>query len=260
MIRVLVVEDEQLSRKGLILTTRWSDYDMEVVAEAKDGKEGLELTHLLNPDVIITDIKMPNLNGLEMIQKILESHDVAIIMISAYSDFEYAQEAIKLGAIDYVLKPFSDDELDKALRKAQRAVTEKALLRQSKVVSRNEIKNAIDRYLSKSNRSQHENMKQIIYYISENYNKDISLSTVAEALDVSESTISRTFRSETSYSFNDYLTIYRLKIATKMLENPNIKIYEVANAVGYRDQRYFSSVFKKHIGVTPNNYKESFGK
>ncbi len=258
MIRVLVVEDETLARQGLILTTNWEKYDMKVIGEAKDGLIGLELAKSLKPDVIITDIKMPNMDGLEMIKNIIENQDVVIIVISAFSEFEYAKLALRLGAIDYLLKPFDDSELENSLLKAKQAVLDKVILNKNNQLSRETIQNSIDTYLSKSDRSQHENMKRILNYIQDNYSKDISVSIVSDALNISESTIARVFRSESSYSFNDYVTMYRLKVATKMLEDPNIKIFEVANAVGYRDQRYFSSVFKKYIGVTPNYYKEQF--
>lgn len=258
MIRILIVEDEALARKGLILTTAWEKYGMEVIGEASDGLEGLELAFSLQPDVIITDIKMPKMNGIEMTRKVLEQQDAAIIVISAFSEFEYAQEAIRLGAVDYLLKPFEDIDLEKSLLKAKQTIEEKVILQKSREVTRSDIYNSLNRYLSKSDRSQHENMKRILTYIHENYDKDISVSIAADVLDLSESTIARTFRNESSYSFNEYLTLYRLKKACEILENPDVKIFEVANAVGYRDQRYFSSVFKKYIGVTPNHFKEQF--
>lgn len=256
MFRALIVEDEEIVRKGLILTTDWKKFNVEVIGEAKNGKEGLDLAIKLNPDIIITDIKMPIMDGLEMIKELIEIQEVSFIVISAFSEFEYAKKALKLGAIDYLLKPFTDSEFEKALEKAKENVRGLSDVKKYASDNRNDYYSTLNRYLSIADRSTHQNAKATRDYISENYSKDISLSSLAEYLKVSESTISRMFRSEFNYGFSEYLTIYRLREACKLLEDANVKIYEVALAVGYNDQRYFSSVFKKYLGVSPMHFKE----
>lgn len=256
MIRAIVVEDEKNIRQGLILTTPWSDFDIEVIGEASNGKEGLELARRLNPDIVITDVRMPLLDGLSMIEEITETQDIVTIVLSGFSEFEYAKKALQLGAIDYLVKPFTDEELHGALSNAKSQVEQLQLLKNQKTISQSELVSTVSRYLSKSDRSQHKNIKRLIDYVQENYNEEISVTSASEFLGVSESYLSRLFRSETSYSFHEYLTVYRMKIACDMLIDSDTKIYEVANAVGYRDQRYFSIVFKKYFGMTPNHFKE----
>ena len=103
MKRVVVVEDEALVRRGIVLTVDWAGVDCTVVGEATNGEEGLELVRRHRPDIIVTDIKMPRMDGIEMLRQLrAEGSDAAVILLPAYSDFTYAQAAVKLGAVDYL--------------------------------------------------------------------------------------------------------------------------------------------------------------
>lgn len=256
MFRALVVEDELFARQGLIMTTPWQEYDVEIIGEASNGRDGFDLALKLRPDIIITDIKMPLMDGLEMIEKLSGVQDVVFIILSAYSEFEYAKRALQMGAVDYLLKPFTDNALREAIENAKRQVETMKVLKNESKVSRSDLINTVSRYLSKSDRSKHDNIQRAIKYVHENYANDISVADVAGYLMVSESYLSRLFRNESNYSFHDYLTVFRMKMACELLMDPTVKIYEVANAVGYKDQRYFSIVFKKYFGMSPNHFKE----
>lgn len=258
MFRVLIVEDEEIVRQGLILTTDWHSYGVEVIGEATNGQEGYDLALKLNPDIIITDIKMPKKSGLEMIKELSEKTNIAFIVISAFNEFEYAKEALKLGAVDYLLKPFKDEELEVAITKAKDYVRQAVRLNTLEEDNRSDVINKLNTYLSETDKSTHSNMMQSIRYIKTNYDKDISISSLAEYLQVSESTVTRMFRSESSYTFQEYLTLFRIREACKLLNDPSIKVYEVADKVGYSDQRYFSNVFKKTVGVSPKTFKERY--
>ncbi|MCI6272019.1 MAG: response regulator [Erysipelotrichaceae bacterium] len=254
MYRVLVVEDELIVRKGLIMTTPWDKYSCKIIGEAKNGKEGLDLALKFKPDIIITDIKMPVLSGIEMIEEIRKIYQPVVIFITAFNDFEYAKKAIDLRIIDYLLKPFDDEQLDVSLKKAILKVNEKSLLKEIKDINP-EIE-SINKRLSLSVNSKHNNIVKSLEYIDENYNKEINISSISEHLKVSESYLSHLFKEETNYTVLEYITLYRLSKACLLLKDPNIRIHEVASSVGYKDQRYFSNIFKKHLGVTPNYYKE----
>lgn len=256
MFRAIIVEDEAITRRGLIMTTPWQDWDIEIINESRNGQEGYDAAIQYKPDIVITDIKMPVMNGIEMMMKILEDQETVFLVLSAFSEFEYAQQALKLGAVDYLLKPFTDIQLKNAIEKAKQEVLKLKALKKEKDVTQKEFLNTVDRYLSKSNKSKHENIIKSIQYIQHHYAEEVALKDVTDVLKVSESYLSRLFREETSFSFLEYLTVYRIKKACEILVNPAVKIYEVANKVGYRDQRYFSSVFKKYMGMTPNEFKE----
>ena len=118
MYKVVVVEDEEIARKGIIFTINWDALNCMIAGEAANGEEGAEVIRRLSPDIIVTDLKMPRMDGVEMIAKLREQGNRAkFIILTAYGDFKYAQSAVKLGVSDYLLKPLKDGELEGAVRK-----------------------------------------------------------------------------------------------------------------------------------------------
>ena len=123
MIKVIVVDDERFVRMGIVGETDWASLGCEVVGEAENGWDALELVHKKNPDLMICDIRMPKMNGLEMLKKLREEKNpVQVIFLTAYSEFSYAREALKLYAFDYLLKPFEDGELESAILRAKERI------------------------------------------------------------------------------------------------------------------------------------------
>ncbi len=118
MYRVLLVEDEERIRKGLRAVFPWEKYGCVVAGEAENGQEGIEQIRALRPDIVLTDISMPIVNGIDMLAQTIEEYRYAAIVLTVYSDFEYARSALKLGAIDYLMKPLQNSELAAAIEKA----------------------------------------------------------------------------------------------------------------------------------------------
>lgn len=255
MYRVIVVEDELIVRQGIILTTDWKSLDCEIIGEAKNGREGLDLITKLRPEIVITDISMPVLNGIDMSKKVLEIYNPAIIYLTAFSEFRYAKDALSMGAVDYIVKPFRDEELIESIERAKEQVKNQFLVERIKSKEETPLQQ-FEQFFSNSSKSKHQNIIKAMTIISDHYASDINIESVAEQLQVSKSYLSDLFKKETSYTFHEYLTNTRLKVACQLLEDPNYRIYEVAQRVGYRDQRYFSQVFKKNLGITPQEYKE----
>jgi two-component system response regulator YesN len=260
MIKVVVVEDEALVRKGLILTTSWDDYDCEVVGEATNGLEGVDLILKLKPDIVITDVNMSGLDGIEMLKQVSEKVDIECIIISGYSEFEYARQAVKLGVKDYLMKPIDDDDLNNALLRVCKEVKEKYKIHhmQDQLESLDENKLIFFKeYFSENDEdSKTDYIARAIQYIRSHYKEDLGIKEVADSLYLSEGYLSKLFKNGTGYTFVDYLTNYRMKKACKLLTSSSVKIYEIAEQVGYKDQRYFSLLFKKITGMTPKEFKE----
>lgn len=260
MIKVVVVEDEELVRKGLILTTSWDKYDCEVIGEAENGLEGVEMILKLKPDIVITDVNMSGLDGIEMIRRVINQLDIACIIISGYSEFEYARQAVKLGVKDYLMKPIDDEDLHQALLRVCEEVNRKQKMSQiqDRLESLEENKLLFFKeYFSENDGDGKTNyIARAIHYIQEHYQEDLGIKEVADFLHLSEGYLSKLFKNETGYTFVDYLTNYRMKKACKLLTAPTVKIYEIAEQVGYKDQRYFSLLFKKVTGLTPKEFKE----
>lgn len=242
MLRVLIVDDEPVVRHGIIHGVDWGKLDCEVVAEAANGEEGLERVHAFHPDLIITDIRTPRMDGIEMLNRLREEGCQAYaIILTAYSDFNYARSAIKLRVVDYLLKPFRDQDLANAIQRLHKELGSGQTQQPS---------------LLPKTQGAHRYVQEAIQYIAANYTRDLSVTTLAEALAISESRLSHLFHQETAYTLTAYLTRYRIQAAMDRLQSdPHAKVYEVAAQVGYRDVAYFGSVFKKLTGKTPSEYQ-----
>ena len=240
MKKVVVVEDEALVRRGIVLTVDWASVDCVVVGEAENGQQGLALIREKQPELIVTDIRMPVIDGLEMLRLLrAEGSTARVIFLTAYSDFAYAQSALKLGAADYLLKPFRDGELESAVERLYRrdatpvpAASVPADGKRSKYVA------------------------QAIRYLEAHYgDADVGVGSVAEHVGVSEGHLSHLFKEETGQTIGAFLTQTRIRRAMALLRDCRSKVYLVAEQVGYRDITYFSATFKK--SVSPSDYQKS---
>lgn len=245
MLKVLVVEDEEMIRKGIVLAVDWAALDCVVVGEAANGAEALEAVDRLNPSLIITDLKMPQMDGLEMLRRLRErGNNVYVIILTAYDSFTYAQSALRLGAVDFLLKPFHDGDLEQAV----------AALR--KRIGGEEKADSALPGLKRGDKSKY--VLEAMDYIGAHYqDPNISISAIAQDLGISEGHLSHTFKRETDYTLLNYLTRYRIHKAMELLRDCRVKVYEVAELVGYRDITYFSATFKKLAGMTPSEYQDT---
>lgn len=247
MLKVLVVEDEEMIRKGIVLAVDWAALDCVVVGEASNGVEALEAVERLEPSLIITDLKMPRLDGLEMLRRLRErGNNVYVIILTAYDSFEYAQTALRLGAVDFLLKPFRDGDLEQAVTALQKRISS---------TSGTQAEHTLYQ-LKKGDKSKY--VLEAMDYIGAHYAEPgIGVAAIAEHLGISEGHLSHLFKKETDYTLLNYLTRYRMHQAMEQLKDCRVKIYEVAEAVGYRDVTHFSSTFKKLVGVSPSEYQDT---
>ncbi len=247
MLKVLVVEDEEMIRKGIVLAVDWAALDCVVVGEAANGAEALEAVDRLNPSLIITDLKMPQMDGLEMLRRLRErGNNVYVIILTAYDSFTYAQSALRLGAVDFLLKPFHDGDLEQAVTALR------------KRIGGEEKADSALPGLKRGDKSKY--VLEAMDYIGAHYqDPNISISAIAQDLGISEGHLSHTFKKETDYTLLNYLTRYRVHKAMELLRDCRVKVYEVAAQVGYRDITYFSATFKKVTGVTPSEYQDTSG-
>ena len=244
MLKVLIVDDEHMVRKGIVLGMDWGAMDCIIVGEASNGEEGLAAAERYHPNLIITDVRMPKMDGLEMLKELRRRGCHArVIVLTAYSDFEYARTALQYDADDYLIKPFMNQELVNAIQRVRdKEEQHTSAIRQDALP------------LIKGNKSKY--VLQAMNYISEHYREsNMNISVIAQHLGLSEGHLSHIFKKETSYTVVNYLTMYRMHMAMKTLRDCRHKVYEVAEMVGYRDVTYFSSQFKKYTGMTPSEYQ-----
>jgi len=249
MTKVLIVDDEKYVRMGIKSDTDWALIGCEVVGEASNGLEALEVAENTRPDLVVSDIRMPKMDGIELAEKLIEKYpNVKVIFLTAYNEFEYARQAVRIGVSDYLLKPFSDGELEGSIQRLLH-------LHPNAPASSSELEEQLIP-LKKKEEVSNRYVSAAIEYIEEHYpDSDFSLGALAESMSVSEGHISRLFKSETDISINNYLTKYRIKMAMDYLKDVQVKVYEVAEKVGYQDIAYFSNTFKKLVGKTPSDYQ-----
>ena len=250
MLKVLVVEDEEMIRKGIVLAVDWAALDCVVVVEASNGAQALEAVERYDPSLIITDLKMPVMDGLEMLRQLRErGNNAFVIILTAYDSFSYAQTALRLGAVDFLLKPFHDGELEQAVTRLKQRMD-----RAGQGGEKGPAPLPLPE-LKKGDKSKY--VLEAMAYIGEHYHEpNIGVAAIAQHLGISEGHLSHTFKKETDYTLLNYLTRYRIHRAMELLRDCRLKVYEVAEQVGYRDIAYFSATFKKLVGMSPSEYQD----
>lgn len=250
MLKVLVVEDEEMIRKGIVLAVDWAALDCVVVGEASNGAQALEVVERYDPSLIITDLKMPVMDGLEMLRQLRErGNNAFVIILTAYDSFAYAQTALRLGAVDFLLKPFHDGELEQAVTRLKQRMD-----RAGQGGEKGPAPLPLPE-LKKGDKSKY--VLEAMAYIGEHYHEpNIGVAAIAQHLGISEGHLSHTFKKETDYTLLNYLTRYRIHRAMELLRDCRLKVYEVAEQVGYRDIAYFSATFKKLVGMSPSEYQD----
>ncbi|MDD3921277.1 MAG: response regulator [Eubacteriales bacterium] len=258
MMKILIVEDEYLEQRTLYDVLRRRMPNTEVMT-ADDGLKAVELSELWRPDVILMDIEIPGVNGLEATKRIQAMLPrCKVIFITAYDQFIYAQEAVRLGACDYVLKPIEDDALIAAVERAVRLVEREQDLAQyvSVILHPGE---ELDITAEQCTGKQQEVMQQVDKYLGNNYMYDISMESVAEIVHLSPSHFSKLFKQCFGLTFIERLTAIRIDTAKKLLSGTTKSTREIGVLVGYPNLSYFTSKFKKETGYPPAEYRKMNG-
>jgi two-component system response regulator YesN len=382
--KVVIADDEKLILKNLAQIIDWQGLDCEIIGTAENGQEVMAIIENQHADLLLTDISMPEMSGIELLKKLNQiDHKPMVILISGYDDFEYAKEGIKNNAFDYILKPIDYEELEDCVKRALNKIKEQivnvyenekyviyklitsgklnaqinnkqalyfsvivknymddvelilskmedflsnwnanlfvyklsdrevmvvvemakhffnqaaditdafsqqllyagsdqCIISVGKVVDQLfEIKHSVDaakellkyeNYISgnvlteerlkkeyKPSPSAADMMEEALDYIRNNFQTDLGVEQTAEQVGLSVSYFSLLFKQKTGLTFLDYVTNVRMEYACLFLRNTDLKTYEIAEKVGYTDQRYFSQVFKRKMKKTPSEYRK----
>ena len=244
MYRVVLVDDERLIIRGLSTVIPWAELGCEIAGTAHDGVSGLELIRSIRPDIVLTDIRMPNMDGLTMLAAIRsEFPGIQMSVLTAYRDFEYARKAITLGVCRYLLKPSNLDELQEAVK-----------LMVSRLDAMPQLPEDPDDKSVKE--AGNHLVKAALAYMKEHCTEQhLSLGEVADHVYVSQWHLSKLLNRETDQSFFDLLGSMRIAKAKKLLADPALRIHEIAEMAGFSDVAHFSRSFKKIAGCTPGEYR-----
>jgi two-component system response regulator YesN len=271
---LMVVDDEKQIRYGLIETIDWSQYGIENVIEAENGLAALDKVSTRPVDIIIADIRMPGMNGLEMAAKVKELQpEIKIILLTGYAEFDYARKAVKLGIDEYFLKPVRISELAEKVRQLSFkilierknkeiikkydvvAAEEQASLAQGEYTDVHNCEVDIKKISGRDAEKSKWFIEKCKKYIEMNFSNDIGLEELSTYVGRNPSYISHVFKQIEGRSFSDYINWLRIQKAIELLDRSNMHIYEVAGDVGFSDYRYFINVFKKYTGLSPSEYK-----
>lgn len=237
---ILIVEDEYLVRQGLASLVDVAQFGMTIQGQAENGLEAWEMIQDQVPDILLTDINMPQMNGIQLAKLVRESHPTThIIFLTGYDDFDYALSAVKLGVDDYLLKPFSREDIEEMLGKVKYKLDQEGHQRQ--------LQNLILQ----------ENHGQLAQTIQEHLaDGEFTLKKLAGELGFSPSYLSVLVKKELGLPFQDYLVQERIKKAKLLLLTTDLRIYEIAEQVGFEDMNYFSQRFKQVTGLTPRQFRK----
>lgn len=245
MYKIFLADDEIWETIGLKKLIEKSGLPVQVVGEAENGIVALEQIEKKRPDILISDIRMPGLNGLELSQKMKEKNlDVPIILLSGYAEFEYARTALRWGVKEYLLKPVEQEVLNETLGKMIEGREAMVKLQEEQVLEQETTENGVM-------------MKRILREIQQSYTEDITLNNLAEKYSISESRLSTRLKENLGMSFSKYLASQRIQLAKELLTDDRLSVEQIAQMVGYRDYFYFIRVFKKVTGVTPSVYRRN---
>lgn len=261
MYDIVIIDDEKWIRTLITKLLPYDEFPIKVIGEAEDGRDGLEVLKRKRPDIVLTDIRMPLLSGLDLIGAINEIlPKTEIIIISGFDNFEYAQKALKLGVLDFLLKPVEEDDLKKAVGKAVTSLQEKASMRNEAMLLEKKVKRLSMEYISVTTDEftnvNNPKIKKALKFIQDNYNNPISLEEVSDSAAMCVSYFSEIFKKEVGIGFNQYLTDLRFSKARILLQGQaELTIGDISMIVGFQDPNYFSRLFKKKFNCTAQEYR-----
>lgn len=246
---VVVAEDEELLLHNLSKKINATP-DFHVAGEAQTGLQALALAEKILPTLLVTDIRMPVMDGMELLTKVRDRFpDMKLIIVSGFSDFAYAKEAIHLKVYDYLLKPLSQENVSAVLNR----------LRKTLELERNDY---LQYFSTEQARLSGNEIAGLLHdFIGTHYQKPLNLNVIAQTMNYSQSYLSKVFIQKYGCPPIRYLNQIRLQKACYLLtSHPELTINQIAELIGYENQAYFSRIFKKHKGISPLQYRKNTGR
>ncbi|WP_160724415.1 response regulator transcription factor [Bacillus sp. USDA818B3_A] len=250
---ILIVDDEPRTRQGLKKTLdTWANGEYQIITAA-NGEQTIEIMRHSKVDILLTDIRMPEMTGLELL-KVIKAQNMSpvIIVISAYSEFEYAHEALRLGVINYLLKPIRKNLLIEAVEDAIKVVDKQERAGMMEKVVDTKL---VD--VSAQNPSNRSPIREALDYINNNLKNELTQKEVADHVHLNPSYLSVLFKDHVKLTFSEYVTRRRIQRAKELLMSTSLPIADIAEESGYKTAKYFIKIFKEMEGETPSAYRKN---
>lgn len=246
--KLLIVDDEQMTRTGLKMKIDWLKMGISEVEFACNGLQAFDIARRFCPDIIITDIKMPRMGGIEFVEALRKDlPNCKVIFLTGYAGKENLKSAIKVRAIEFVEKPINLVEIKTAVEMAIREIKEHSNETGDREASTRILPDDLD--ITNT-------VNEILHYIHHHYNQELTIDKIASSICLTTVYICQLFKKQTGMTINDYINRYRIEKSKNLLLNTKNKIYEIASLVGYKDAQYYARVFKKYTGTTPFDFRE----
>lgn len=240
MYQLIIIDDEEHIGNGISNIFPWESVGFEVSGVFTDGEKALQYIETHNINVVMTDIRMPKLTGIDLTRQLsIKYPDIKVIFMSGYSDFEYMKSAIIHSVCDYLLKPIKYEELLTCFQRIQEQM--------NKELNINEPEKHHSYYSQIINTT--------LEYIDDNI-KDASLESIAIKVNMSPSYLSRIIKEKSGKNFSTYLLEARMKKAANLLKGIDYRHYEIAFMVGYDNPKNFSRAFKQYYGISPKEFRD----
>lgn len=252
MYKLLIVDDEFEIRNGLCHFFPWDEVGFQVVGQAESGQKALSFLRSNRVDLVLCDIIMPGMPGLELAKQIQkEFPKVRVCIFTAHKDFSFAQQAISLNVIQYILKSASSSELLNIFRNV-RAMLDK---QNSQEERPNQPQPAVPAQPAGGHVARDvQIVMEIQNYVRQNYTT-VDLNSAADAVHMSANYVSKIFKQNTGQNFSDYVLQVRMEKALELLRNPHYRIYEIGELMGYNYVKNFSRAFRDYYGISPREYR-----
>lgn len=245
MIRILLADDEPIALAVLKRGLEQALPDAaDFIETAVDGLSAVECALRFRPNIAVLDIEMPGLSGLEAGQILKEQlPGCRVIYLTAYNKFEYAVEALRHGADDYLLKPVRMPEL---IQKIKQAFADEGTSVPADLPDEGEP----------TGLPAQEFKVAVSAYIKKHYHQDLSLADLAAFLHQHPNYVSRRFRQTFGCTFSEYLLAERMRLARSLLLETDLNVRQIAEKTGYTDPDYFAKLFRRSTGVTPSAFRK----
>lgn len=238
-IKLIVADDEDVIRNGIAKYIQLHSDRFEKIYLAENGQEAIDLIYKHKPDIMLLDVQMPLKSGIEVMQEAPRAEIVPVtVILSGYDDFKYAQQALRYGAKDYLLKPCRSSEILQKLNELT-----------------DEVFGSVKNMREAEGRGRNHVVERTREYINDHYFENITLNQAAEKAGISPGYLSTLFSQNLNCGFVDYLNEVRISHACTYLRQDYLKTYEIAFKVGFNDEKYFSKVFKKNKGMSPYEFR-----
>jgi len=243
-LKILIVDDEKYEGILIEKCLDWAAHGFEIIGNLQDADAAMDCFHQLRPDIVLCDINMPVIDGLELSRQMkLCNPDVHIVIVTGYQEFEYAKDAIRIGVDNYILKPIQAEELletAEMIRGKVMAETDRKM--PSAGADPAQVKNDL--------------IRAAVSYIEDNLSaRGLSLGSIAPAIYSNRSYLSRVFREETGETVTSYILRRRIEKSRELFDTTDLRVYEVASLIGIPDAHYFGQCFKRATGLTVNEYR-----